>query len=240
MSFKTPFKSTVRILSTLGITICGLASQAHAETPQYRLINIQAESIRDVANDEMQATLFAEFNEKDAATLASKLNSTINQATTTAKQYAQIKVTTGNQNTYPVYNDKNQLTNWRGRAEINLNSQDFKATSDLIAKLQSNLKLQDIRFTVSKEQRQKVEDELYVEASQAFQKRAQLLVSPWNANSYELVNLQLNTQGSYHPPIMPMAADAGFSLKSASAESQNYEAGNSQVKVTATGTIQLK
>lgn len=237
MTFKRPIQFA--LLSTLMMGVLSTFQAHAADTPRDRLIEIQAEASRQVANDEMQATLFAEFNEKDAATLSSKLNSTINQAMNTAKTYSQITVTTGNQNTYPIYNDKNQLTNWRGRAEINLNSQDFKATSDLIAKLQSNLQLQDIRFTVSKAQRQKVEDELYVEASKAFQKRAQLLVSPWNASGYELINLQLNTQGNYRPPMM-MAADANFSLKSARVEAQNYEAGNSEVKVVATGTIQLK
>lgn len=239
MSLNKRIKNTV-ILTSIGAAFLGLMGQAHADSPQYRIVNLQADVVRQVANDEMQASLYAEFNEKDAATLATKLNSTINQASTQAKKYPQIKFSTGNQNTYPIYNDKNQLTSWRGRAEINLNSQDFKATSELIAKLQENLKLQDIRFTVSKEQRQKVEDELFVEASKAFQKRANLLLSPWNASSYELVNLQLNTQNSYRPPMMmAMASDAVMS-KSSRVESQNYEAGDSEITVIASGSVQLK
>ena len=63
--------------------------------------------------------------------------------------------------------------NWRGRAEIVLSSQDFKQTSELVAKLQNQMQLQGVSFQVSDAQRQKVENELYVEASKAFQQRAQ-------------------------------------------------------------------
>ena len=238
MSIQKFIKKNV-LLGSLGVACLGLLTQAHADMPQYRVVNLQAEVVRQVANDEMQASLYAEFNEKDAATLANKLNSTINQATTQAKKYPQIKITTGNQNTYPIYNDKNQLTSWRGRAEINLNSQDFKATSELIAKLQETLKLDNIRFSVSKEQREKVENELYVEASKAFQKRANLLLSPWNASSYELMTVNLNTQNSYRP-MMAMAVANDSMMKSARVESQNFEAGDSEVTVIASGSIQLK
>lgn len=239
MSLKSPI-TTAAILGSIGVSLLGFMGQTHANTPQYRIVNLQAEVVRKVANDEMQASLYAEFNEKDAATLANKLNNTINQAASQAKQYSQIKFSTGNQNTYPIYNDKNQLTSWRGRAEINLNSQDFKATSELVAKLQENLQLQNISFTVSKEQRQKVENELYVEASKAFQQRANLLLSPWNANSYELVNLNLNTQSSYRPPVMMAMASDAVMMKSARVESQNYEVGDSEIAVIASGSIQLK
>lgn len=213
-------------------------SLANAENDR-RIINLQAEAVREVANDEMQAVLYTELNEKDATILANKINTVINQAIATAKQYPKVQIKTGNQNTYPVYNDKRQLVNWRGRAEVILNSQDFKQTSELIAKLQTQLQLQGISFDISDAQRKKVEDELYVEASRAFQQRAQLLITPWNASKYELVNLQLNTSGGYRP--MPMYAKAAsISLQSADIESQNIEAGNSEIKVVANGSIQLQ
>ncbi|GAA5004312.1 SIMPL domain-containing protein [Acinetobacter puyangensis] len=227
----------VVLMSSIGLTGLACMSLANADNDR-RIINLQAEAVREVANDEMQAVLYTELNEKDASVLANKINTVINQAIDTAKQYPKVHIKTGNQNTYPVYNDKRQLVNWRGRAEVVLNSQDFKQTSELVAKLQNRLQLQGISFDVSDAQRQKVEDELYIEASRAFQQRAQLLVTPWNASKYELVNLQLNTSGGYRP--MPMYAKAAVSLQSADIESQNIEAGNSEIKVVANGSIQLQ
>ncbi|OUY06416.1 hypothetical protein CAP51_13975 [Acinetobacter populi] len=226
------------IVGSIGLTSLACMSLANAENDR-RIINLQAEAVREVANDEMQAVLYTELNEKDATILANKINTVINQTLATAKQYPKVQIKTGNQNTYPVYNDKRQLVNWRGRAEVVLNSQDFKQTSELIAKLQTQLQLQGISFDISDAQRKKVEDELYVEASRAFQQRAQLLITPWNASKYELVNLQLNTSGGYRP--MPMYAKAAsISLQSADIESQNIEAGNSEIKVVANGSIQLQ
>ena len=64
---------------------------------------------------------------------------------------------TGAQSTYPIYdNDSNKLKEWRGRAEIRLESKDFKAASQLVNELQQNFQTQSINFTVSDEQRKKL------------------------------------------------------------------------------------
>jgi predicted secreted protein len=233
---KSEFAKTFAMLAT-GLSCVLMAQNTLADAPEHRIINLQAEATREVANDEMQATLYTELNEKDAATLANKINSIVNQAMNTAKSYPKVVIKTGGQNTYPVYNDKQQLINWRGRAEVILNSQDFKQTSELIAKLQENMQLGNINFEVSDEQRNQVESELYIEASKAFQQRAKLLLAPWGASNYELVNLQLNANAN-RP--MPIYAARGSSFKADSIESQNVEAGNSEITVIANGSIQLK
>ena len=232
--------SFAKKIATLSAGLCAvlLTQSALADQPEHRIINLQAEATRSVANDEMQATLYTELNEKDAATLADKINRIVNQAMSTAKSYPKVEIKTGGQNTYPVYNDKQQLVNWRGRAEVILNSKDFKQTSDLIAKLQENMQLGNVNFDVSDEQRNQVESELYIEASKAFQQRAKLLLAPWGASNYELVNLQLNASANRPMPIN--AAARGASFKSANVESQSVEAGNSDITVVANGSIQLK
>lgn len=58
------------------------------------------------------------------------------------------------------------------------------------------------------------------------------------ASKYELVNLQINTQGAYRPMIMAMRG--AMDAKSAKIDSQHIEAGNSKVRVTANGSIQLR
>ena len=225
-------------LFALGLGLSSTATYA-AESPQYRVINLRADVTRQVQNDEMYATLYTEFNEKDPTVLANKLSASSNKALAQAKSYPSVSVTTGNHNTYPVYDDKERLTHWRGRSEIHLKSQDFKATSELVAKLQSDLKMDRIQFGVSQQQQQKIENELYVEASKAFQQRAQTLLAPWNAQSYELVNLSLDPHNAYM--LQGMIGSARGAYKNSDmVENQNYEAGNSELKVTASGSIQLR
>lgn len=206
---------------------------------QQRIINLQAEASREVANDQMQATLYTELNNSNPTSLAQDINKVINEAMRQAAKYPQVQVSTGAQNTYPIYDDKNKLKGWRARAQVELKSTDFKATSDLIAALQSNMQVQSINFSISNAQRKKVENELLVEASKAFQDRAKLLQQSWQSNGYELVNLDLSTGSNVQPPIMyaraMKAMDAG-----AAVESQTTEAGNTEIRVNANGSIQLR
>ncbi|AMW78402.1 hypothetical protein AMD27_05560 [Acinetobacter sp. TGL-Y2] len=205
----------------------------------YNVVNIQAEAMRQVSNDEMHAVLFIEKSNKQPAELSSQITQLMNQAMLLAKKYPQVKVETGSQTTYPVYdNDSNKLKEWRGRAEINIESTDFKAASQLVSELQQSFQTQSINFTVSDAQRKKVENELMVEASKNFQQRAQLLSQTWNKSGYNLVNLNLNTSNHYPQPIM-RASMAKFASAEA-ADAQSVAAGESKITVNANGTIQFK
>lgn len=232
-----------RALSTtlLAASILGLtAHPALADsdnTPRYRLIQLQADATREVANNQMEAILFTELNSKSPASLSQDISKILNEAMRQAAKYPQVKVSTGAQNTYPVYDDKNKLSSWRARAQIELKSTDFKATSDLIAALQERMQVQSINFSVSDQERKRVESELLVEASQAFQQRARLVQQSWQATGFELVSMDLNAVNNERPPIM-YAMKARDSM--GQAESQNVQGGNSQIRVNASGSVQLR
>lgn len=105
----------------------------------------------------MHATLYIEKSNKQPAELSNQINQLMNQALATSRKYSQVKVETGAQSTYPIYdNDSNKLKEWRGRAEIRLESKDFKAASQLINELQQSFQTQSINFSVSDEQRKKL------------------------------------------------------------------------------------
>ena len=210
------------------------------EQLNYNLVNIQAEVARKVSNDEMHAVLYIEKSNKQPAELAVQITQLMNQAMASAKKYPQVKVETGSQTTYPIYdNDSRKLKEWRGRAEIQIESTDFKAASQLVSELQQNFQTQSINFSVSDAQRKKVENELMVEASKNFQQRALTLSQAWNKSGYNLVNLNLNTNNSYPQPIMMRASMAKFSGAEA-ADAQDVAAGESKITVNANGTIQFK
>ena len=210
------------------------------EQLNYNLVNIQAEAARKVSNDEMHAVLYIEKSNKQPAELAVQITQLMNQAMASAKKYPQVKVETGSQTTYPIYdNDSRKLKEWRGRAEIQIESTDFKAASQLVSELQQNFQTQSINFSVSDAQRKKVENELMVEASKNFQQRALTLSQAWNKSGYNLVNLNLNTNNSYPQPIMIRASMAKFSGAEA-ADAQDVAAGESKITVNANGTIQFK
>ena len=233
----------MRYLTLSSLVLTSLLSTATFAQPteqlNYNLVNVQAEATRQISNDEMYAVLYIERSKKQPAELSALITQLMNQAIAASKKYPQVKVETGTQSTYPVYdNDSQKLKEWRGRAEIRLKSTDFKAVSQLISELQQNFQTQSINFTVSDAERKKVENELMVEASKNFQQRAQMLTSAWNKSGYQLVNLNLNTNNYYPQPVMMRANMAKFAGAEA-ADAQNVEAGESKITVNANGSIQF-
>ena len=234
----------MRYIASLPLLLSAIISSAalaqNTDTINYNIVNIQAEASRDVSNDEMHAVLYIEQSNKQPANLATQINQLMNKALASSKKYPNVKVTTGSQNTYPIYDNENRkLKEWRGRAEIRLESSDFQAASQLISELQQDFQTQSINFTVSEQQRKKVENELLVEASKNFQQRAQTIANAWNKTNYSLVNLNLNTNTQYpRAPLMMSVASAKFSADAI--PEQNVSGGESKISVNANGTIQFK
>ena len=234
----------MRLLSLAATLLAaGAASTAFAqqnESLNYNIVNIQAEATREVSNDQMHAVLYIEKSHKQPAELASQINQLMSQAIATARKYPQVKVETGSQTTYPIYdNDSRKLKEWRARAEIQLESKDFKAASQLISELQQSFQTQSINFTVSDEQRKKVENELMIEASKNFQQRAQAITQAWNKTQYNLVSLNLNTS-NYFPQPMMRGGMAKFAVAESAVADQDMAAGESKITVSANGSIQFK
>ena len=224
----------------LGGLFSGNVFAQQTEALNYNLVNVQAEATRQVSNDEMHAVLYIEKSNKQPSELASQMTQLMNQAIATSRKYPNVKVETGSQTTYPIYdNDSRKLKEWRGRTEIQIESTDFKAASQLISELQQSFQTQSINFTVSDAQRKKVENELMIEASKNFQQRAQLLSQSWNKSGYNLVNLNLNTSNFYPQPVMMRGAMAKFADVEA-APVPDVAAGESKITVNANGTVQFK
>src|SRR5262245_14093032 len=167
------------------------ALAAEPRQPRYNVVEFQAEAQREVQNDLLNATLYVELNDANAAALANALNTRVNDALRVAKEYKTVRVRSGDNRTYPVYSKANVLQVWRGRGEVRLESRDLEAASALIAKLQSNMQLAGVNFSVAPETRRTVEDQLTVEAVAAFKARAEVLKGALAGRGYKLVRLNM-------------------------------------------------
>ena len=243
------FKSTIITALLVG---CSVASVSVAQaapigqpimnnvsnTLNYGLLNFSAEASRKVDNDQTNATVAKIIQSKSSSDVAAQINETLNRAVTIAKKYPNVQVSTGSQTTYPQYDKNQKITGWTGNASLNLKSTDTVAISKLIAELQSFMTLDGINFSVSDATRKKVEQELMVEASSAFQQQAQALLPIWKARDYQLVSLDFSRGGDYGgrrfgAPMMAMK------MESDAVPSQDFQAGESTITVTANGNVQL-
>lgn len=219
------------------LLLTAMMGGAHAETTGYDQLTFQAEVKEEVQNDEVRASLYKKAQATDSKTLASTLNTTINNAMRIAKRYPSVTVSTGQQSTYPRYDKNDKIIGWTGQANIDLKSTDFAATSQLIADLQETLVMDNLTFGVSDTKKDALEQKLMTDASRAFQQQAKNLTRAWDARGYRVVNVNLNTGSNYPRPMY-----SAMAMKAESADAvprQNFESGNSTISVTANGTIEL-
>jgi predicted secreted protein len=200
-------------------------------------VEFQADAQREVANDTLKATLYAELSDANSAQLANTLNRTLADALKSAAEFKTVRARSGGNQTYPVYDRQNKLTGWRGRAEIRIDSRDFAAAAALIGKLQSGMQLAGVSFAVSSELRRQTENELITEAIAAFRARADIVRQSLAGRSYKIRRITLNTGGFAPQPRPYMAARA---LASAEVAPPPLEGGQSTVTVSASGAIDVE
>jgi predicted secreted protein len=212
-----------------------LAPPAGISPQPYNVVSLQAEAQREVDNDLMSAVLYVELSEPDAARLAQSLNTAINAALKAAQGFKAVRTRSGAYQTYPVYDKQRKLSEWRGRAELRIESADFAAVSALIGRLQSGLQVGSIAFAVSPELRQRLQDELMPEAIAAFRARAQLAQKALGGRAYKIRQVNINTGFVGRPQPMLMESSA----RTAAVAPPQFEGGTSRVTVTANGSIEV-
>lgn len=220
-----------------------LAAPAIADTPlPYQRVSFSTEVAREIPNDQMNAVLSVELSDKDASRLAQQIATLMNDAMKKASAYPAVKTTSGSQNTWPVYGPglttSSKLESWRGRAEIRLESRDFKAASELIAKLQEKLQLNGVSFSVAPDTRRKTEEAMTAEAIATFRARAETVRTSWAAKGYRLVDMNLGTGGG-PTPYMAMARGKAMDAME-SVPAQDMAGGESRLVVNVSGSIELQ
>ncbi|MDS1142609.1 SIMPL domain-containing protein [Pusillimonas sp. SM2304] len=226
---------------TAGAVALPAAAQKHGDGPHVKQkwpqATLQAEANAEIAQDTVKITLAAELTEASqtavADALTKVLQDTMKQAKDGAKGNAAIKVTSGNYRIWPMNDKDGKITNWRGRAEIFLESSDFAAASELAASVSDRMPVANLGFSVSPQARAKQEEALLAKAAQAFRDRAQALTDAFGFAGYSIKEINLGGSGARYeaaPRMMAMAADKA---------SVPLEGGTEMVSVSVNGSIFL-
>ena len=229
----TRFARIVLLLVTVGFW--GAAAAAEGDL-QYNQIRFQAAASESVANDRMQAVLSVQDEDDDAAQLADRINKTMAWALAQSKGQKGIDVRSGGYSTQPVYN-KNALSGWRASQQLILEGGDFSQIGKLIGVLQQRLQLSAVSFSVSPDTRAAVERKLIDRALDSFKQRAEQVRKNIGTPGYRIVELSINTEDMPVQPYPVMRAEA-MSMKSVAEPS--FEGGDSDVRVSVQGLVQLQ
>jgi predicted secreted protein len=203
---------------------------------RYNQIRLQSQQTESVSNDTMHVTLQTYAEMQDPAKLAARINQEMEWALAKAKQVKGVKVRTGSYQTWPVTR-KEVTTGWRGQQDLVLESRDTRALSDLAGQLQDKLQIKSMSFTVSDEKRVTVENRLIDLALNAFKERARIVGDNLKADGYRIVEINVGTSTA-RPPMMHQARIASMSMEASDAVA--VEGGESDVRITVNGTIELQ
>lgn len=225
----------MRVLSIL-IALCSASAVLAGEPakPAGTLINFSVESSQSAANDLARASAFAEATDAAPGPLAKKVNAAIAQALAVAKAYPTIKTRSGSTWTNPNYaKGGRSIESWRMRSELQFETRDIAALSELLGKLQANLGISQINLSPAPETRRKAEEEATHEAVNAFVDKAKRIAALLG-KSYRIKQMNIGSNSTV--PVYAMARSA---MLQAEAAPMPIESGESNVNVNISGEIEL-
>jgi predicted secreted protein len=222
----------------LALTLLSVPHAAFSQPSQvtYNRISLGESASLDVENDLLIAELFAQTEGKDATRAADEVNRTIDWAVNVAATHAAVSTQTLGYQSTPIHRN-NAIQGWRVSQSIRLESTDHHSMSDLIGRLQEQLKVQSVSYRLSDSQRRQHLDGLTETALQRFNSRAERIAESLGRSGFRLVQLAIN-DNDYRPmvaargPMLTASADSGIAPP-------RLEAGTQRMTVTVSGEIEL-
>ena len=225
---------TITAISLFSI-LCFSNAWAHDNETHYDRIHLSVSATAQLENDTMVAIVYAQEEGSQAAELSSIVNRRIRWGLDLVKKYPKIKHQTNTYSSSPVYSN-NKIKGWRVSQSLRLESQDMTLLSDVLGKLQSDLALQSMQFTISPDSKNKQDEKLIDKALEAFENRAQQVVKKLGRKNYKIVDINISTSGAigvrpqYQMRAMAMDAESTPAISE----------GEQTVSVTVSGNIELE
>ena len=232
-------KTAFGLLLAAAFTAPALA-QVPPNLPQLfqNVVGLQASATREVTKDLLSVTLNTTREGTDAATVQSALKQALDAALKEAKKSAkpgEIDVSTGNFSIFPKYTNKGVISGWSGTAELVVEGKDIPGIAQLTGRI-TTLSIARVQTGLSREAREKVENEVAAQAIAAYRAKAAEYAKQFGFTGFTLREVQVNANDFSAPVPMMMKASRGAADAS---ESLPVELGKGNVTVNVNGTVQL-
>lgn len=196
--------------------------------------SLQAQAVTQVAHDRVRITLAHEVSGKSQSAVAASLGKAAETALGKARGNQEVKASSGSYSVWPMNDEQGRISNWRGRAEVILDSANFAAASELAGALGDTMAVAHMNFYLSPQARADHEAKLLDQASGAFRDRAAALAKAFGYADYRIREVSLGGAGARYeaaPRMMAMAADKSVDVP--------LEPGTEQVSVAISGSVYL-
>ncbi len=206
-------------------------------TPPSGVLSLDAQAVAEVPTDTVTLTLGAEQEGADPGAISAALSRKADDVIAQAKRTTGVQAESGGFSIYPNTDRNGKISVWRGRAEVRLTSKDFAAASRLAGQVASQMQVQNINFTLSREARTAAESKLIDQAVNAFRDKATTTSKLFGYSNYTIREVHVS-EGSGSPGPRPMMRMAAMASDSAPVPVP-IEGGKAQVTVTVSGAVQM-
>jgi predicted secreted protein len=207
--------------------------------PPQNVMQLSGSGTVEVLQDMLTMNLTTTREGSDANAVQAQVKAALEAALAEARKAAspgQMDVRTGNFSLYPRYGRDGKITSWNGTAELVLEGRDFARIAQTAGRIQS-MTVGNANFSLSREQRTKVEAEAQAIAIERFKAKAGEIAKGFGFAGYGLREIAVTANDQGFTPRAPRLMAATSSI---SQEPVPVEAGKSSVTVTVSGTVQLK
>lgn len=191
-----------------------LAQEAQPAEEQRTRIMLNESAGREVEQDTLVATLAAHAEAGSPQDAQAQVNETMEQAIATAATVEGVRRSTGGYQVYQQFDREGQPRNWVAEQDLRLTTTEAAGLLDLVGELQDKgLLLRGLAYTLSREAREALEEELTSAAIERVRARADSVAAALEMDVERIVMLRVG--GVDDPPPMPRMMD----MRAAQAES---------------------
>ena len=205
------------------------------------VVQFSATATLEARQDQLSVTLRATRDGSDPTVVQQQLKAVLDAALAEARPAAQpggLEVRSGNFSLFPRSGRDGRISAWQGSAELLLSGNDLERIAALAGRIQGMAVAQTV-FGLSREQRERLEQQAQAQAIERFRARATDIARGFGFSGYSLREIHINSQeqgAQIRPRFMAMEAKASMS----SDAPLPVEAGQAQVQVIVSGSVQLK
>lgn len=228
------------VVAVLLLAPVPLFAQQHVPVEPLNVVQLSAQATLEVQQDWLTIAMSTTREGSEAAVVQAQLKAALDTALGEARKLAQpglLELKTGNFSLYPRHGRDGKLAGWQGTVALILEGRDFSRVSTAAGRLQT-LTVASVGFSLSPEQRLKVEGEAQEIAIERFRARAMAIARGFGFTGYSLreVVVSPNEQG-----ILPRPRVQALEARAAMVDAPvPVEAGKAAVGVSVSGSVQLK
>lgn len=239
-------KVTATAAAAAAAAVLGAATPALAQVqpPPQNVLNISASASTEVARDWLTVVFATTRESVDAAAVQGQLKQALDAALAEARKVAragQVEVATGGFSLSPRYaaraNAAPQISGWQGSAELVVEGRDVQAIAALTARI-TTLSIARTGFSLSREARQKVEDEVAAQAIERWRARADTMSRQFGFTGYQVREVAVNAEGG-GMVAQPMVRAQAARMSAMEDSALPVEGGKATVTATVSGSVQM-